>query len=391
MIVVVLFMRHPLNLEKRLDIRKRENSFRKFHQGFFLTDFSSNDYLGFAASSEIFSATDRILRENNSLKNGSTGSRLLSGNHILYEIVEDYLARFHNSETALIFNSGYDANLGFFSSVPEKGDVVFYDEYIHASIRDGLVMSRAKAYKFRHNDIEDLQSKLTRFRGSEGNRFADVYVVTESVFSMDGDIPDLEKLSQFSIDNDCFLIVDEAHAVGIFGEKGEGLVGHLGLNDKVFARIVTFGKAVGVHGAAILGSSQLASYLVNFARSFIYTTGLPPHSIAAILSSYTYLEENNKEREELLNNISLFRSLIKNFQVEEYFLDSKTPIQSCIIPGNGEVKNLALKLQENGFDIKPVLSPTVPQGKERLRICLHSFNTEEEMKSVLKLIGTFII
>src|SRR5690606_26004002 len=181
----------------------------------------------------------------------STGSRLLSGNFELYEKAENFLAEFHNSEAGLIFNSGYDANLGFFSSVPQKGDVVFYDEYIHASIRDGLQLSRAKSFKFRHNDIEDLQKGIIRFRESDRNNFADIYVVTESVFSMDGDIPDLENLSAFTDENNCFLVIDEAHSVGIFGVKGEGLVQHFGLEEKVFARIVTFGKAMGVHGAAI--------------------------------------------------------------------------------------------------------------------------------------------
>src|SRR5690606_29055245 len=184
-------MHNPLKLDKRLESRKNNNSLRCLvkSEG---VDFSSNDYLGFASSSEIFHKTMQILKDNNCLKNGSTGSRLLSGNFELYEKAENFLAEFHNSEAGLILNSGYDANLGFFSSVPQKGDVVFYDEYIHASIRDGLQLSRAKSFKFRHNDIEDLQKGIIRFRESDRNNFADIYVVTESVFSMDGDIPDLE-------------------------------------------------------------------------------------------------------------------------------------------------------------------------------------------------------
>ena len=191
--------------------------------------------------------------------NGATGSRLISGNSLFYTEVEKEISTFHNSEEALVFNSGYDANLGFFSSVPQRGDIVLFDEYIHASIRDGIRLSTAKAFKFKHNDLKNLKEQLLKF-SSEDN---EVFVVTEAVFSMDGDSPNLVLLSDICEAYQAHLIVDEAHAVGVFGTNGEGLVQSLGLENKVFARIITFGKAFGCHGAAIIGASELVRKLIK--------------------------------------------------------------------------------------------------------------------------------
>jgi 8-amino-7-oxononanoate synthase len=357
-----------------------------------LIDFASNDYLGFAGNAELFSKTQRILEEYNILQNGATGSRLLSGNHKLYPIAEKQIADFHKADAALIFNSGYDANIGFFSAIPQKGDFIFYDELAHASIRDGIRMSNAKAYKFNHNDLEDLKKKLNIIT-AEAN--SEIYIVTESVFSMDGDSPDLKAFSNFAKDGNYHLVVDEAHSVGVSGEKGKGLVQDLGLEKMVFARIVTFGKALGVHGAVILGSELLEQYLVNFSRSFIYTTALSPHSLAAIIASYERLEkfesvEFNSELKILQENILFFRSEVNRLNLKQHFLESTSAIHCCIVSGNDEVKNIANQIQNKGFNVKAILSPTVPQGKERLRFCLHSYNSKEEIKDLLELLATFI-
>ena len=309
---------------------------------------------------------------------------MLSGNHKVYQQAEDYIAQFHKSESALIFNSGYDANVGFFSSLPQKGDLILYDELCHASIRDGIQLSYAKAYKFDHNDFEDLERLILR------NPNTTIYIVTESVFSMDGDAPNLEELVQLSSKYDCLLIVDEAHALGVFGEKGEGLVQMLHLQDTVFARIMTFGKGLGCHGAAVLGSPELKDYLVNFARSFIYTTGLSPHSVATILMAYQFLENNQENIKNLRENIIHFNQQKILLGLKPLFVHSKSAIQSAIIPGNEKVKSIAKQFQEKGFDIKAILSPTVPEGQERLRFCLHSFNSKEEISEVLSLLGTFV-
>ena len=377
----------PLKLEKRLQKRKNDNSFRKLLSYRREIDFSSNDYLGLASSEKIYNQAHQILKENKLLRNGATGSRLLSGNHVLYDITEKYLAEFHQTEAALIFNSGYDANIGFFASVPKRGDLIFYDELVHASIRDGISMSNARAYKFDHNNPENLQNKLSKLEKAEDS---EIYIVTESVFSMDGDIAPLENFTKISEKFGAFLIVDEAHAAGIFGERGEGLVQELGIQHKVFARVNTFGKAPGCHGAVILGSKSLKEYLVNFSRSFIYTTALPPHAVATILAVYQQLEKGILQIQQLKNNIQFFRNEVSLNNLAEDFLESKSAIQSCIIPGNDRVKNIADRLKKEGFGVKPILSPTVPKGRERLRFCLHSFNSEEEISRVLKILAKLL-
>jgi len=379
----------PLKLAKSIDIRKQQNAIRSLGSKKDLIDFSSNDYLGFSDLKQIYFTAEKILTDFNLLKNGATGSRLLSGNHQLFSPAEDFIANFHSAESALIFNSGYDANIGFFSSVPQRGDLIFYDELAHASIRDGISMSRAKAYKFKHNDLDDLRDHIERSRNK--NQDSEIYIVTESVFSMDGDIPDLKTLAEFAEKQHCFLVIDEAHATGVFGSDGAGMVQELGIQDKVFARIITFGKALGCHGAVILGSSTLKEYLVNFARSFIYTTALPPHSVATILASYQYLKNNpgtevGSELNKLKQNIEFFKTGIIENRLQSFFSESNSAIQSCIIPGNENVKNTASKLETEGFNVKPILSPTVPKGKERLRFCLHSFNSREEISEVLKIL-----
>jgi len=379
----------PLKLAKSIDIRKQQNTIRNLGSKKDLIDFSSNDYLGFSDLKQIYFTAEKILTDFNLLKNGATGSRLLSGNHQLFSPAEDFIANFHSAESALIFNSGYDANIGFFSSVPQRGDLIFYDELAHASIRDGISMSRAKAYKFKHNDLDDLRDHIERSRNK--NQDSEIYIVTESVFSMDGDIPDLKTLAEFAEKQHCFLVIDEAHATGVFGSDGAGMVQELGIQDKVFARIITFGKALGCHGAVILGSSTLKEYLVNFARSFIYTTALPPHSVATILASYQYLKNNpgtevGSELNKLKQNIEFFKTGIIENRLQSFFSESNSAIQSCIIPGNENVKNTASKLETEGFNVKPILSPTVPKGKERLRFCLHSFNSREEISEVLKIL-----
>ncbi|MDD7887125.1 8-amino-7-oxononanoate synthase [Flavivirga sp. 57AJ16] len=384
----------PKKLQQKLEERKANNALRQLGTQNNLTDFSSNDYLGFSKSKTIFNNTHAFLTEQNITYNGATGSRLLSGNHPLYNIVESLLSSFHNSESALIYNSGYNANVGIFSCVPQRGDIILYDEYIHASIRDGIKLSHAKAYKFKHNHLEDLECHLARppagrSGSQEVSQKNNIYVVTESVFSMDGDSPDLITMSQICKTHNAYLIVDEAHAVGIFGEHGAGLVQHLKLEKDVFARIVTFGKAMGSHGAAILGSDSLKQYLVNFSRSFIYTTALTPHTLANIHTAYheLILTENIKK---LHKNIAHFKGEVIKNGLQNYFIASDSAIHCCIISGNDTVKLMSQKFQEQGFNIKPILSPTVPKEHERLRFCLHALHSKEDISKVLKGLTTFV-
>ncbi len=377
----------PPKLLEKLEKRHLEDSLRSLPQNSNLVDFSSNDYLGFARNGKISEDALKLLQKHE-LFNGATGSRLLTGNHELYNELEQLLADFHKASCALVYNSGYDANIGFFSSVPQRGDVVFYDELIHASIRDGIQMGTSKSYKFAHNDLDDLEQRIKTIKAkSQG---FEIYVVTESVFSMDGDVPNLKKLVELCQGNGAHLIVDEAHATGVFG-NGKGMLNELGLENEVFARVITFGKAFGCHGAAILGANDLKQYLINFSRSLIYTTALPPHSIATILAAYARVEDNGGvERKKLMENIQYFKKKVVDLKLMETFIPSSSAIHCAVVPGNKKVRQISLQLQDAGFNIKPILSPTVKKGAERLRFCLHAYNTKEEISEALFLLKKLI-
>jgi len=374
---IVLFSAEKY-LKESLDKRRSEGSFRTLKVLHDLKDFCSNDYLGFSTTGELHA---RILEFNQKqpklITEGSTGSRLISGNSAVTESLEEFIASYHDAEAALIFNSGYDANVGLFSSIPKRGDTIFYDELVHASIRDGIRLSYAKAYSFRHNDVEHLKEL---FKLANGN----VYIAVESVYSMDGDIAPLKEISVLCEEKNANLIVDEAHATGVFGQTGKGCVAEQFLEKKVFARVHTYGKALGTHGAAVIGSKLLKDYLINFARSFIYTTALPYHSLIAIRCAYALLSESEEANKSLHKNIKLFNKLISE---NTKYNGSLSPIQSIIIPGNKKVIELAKAIQIKGFDVRPILSPTVPIGKERLRICIHSFNEENEISALAEMIN----
>jgi len=358
---------HYQYIQQQLVKREEENALRTLKTNDGLIDFCSNDYLGFSSEKEIH-ILDKALSQY-----GATGSRLISGNYKLTEEIEDYLTDFYRSESALIFNSGYNANIGLFSSLPQKGDTIIYDDLIHASIRDGIRLSHANAFSFKHNDIDHLEIKL---KNASGN----IYIAVESVYSMDGDVASLEKIIKLCNKYNAALIVDEAHAVGIYGQ-GKGLVSELKLENEVFARIITFGKAYGIHGATVLGNKLLKDYLINFSRAFIYTTALPLHSILSIRKAHHFLLQHKNRIETLKENIKHFQNLIINSKLST--ISSNSAIQCVVVPGNNEVKRLAEKIQKYGFDVRPILSPTVPKGQERLRICLHSFNTKEEISQLI--------
>ena len=354
-------------LKDKLNERKAEQAFRQLKTTEGMVDFCSNDYLGMATCGLIEKAGS--FRQNPSaLRHGSGGSRLLAGNYPLIEETERLLAAFHQAPAGLIYNSGYDANVGLLGAVPRRGDTVLYDFLSHASIRDGIRLSFAQSSSFGHNDLGDLEKKL---KSASGNKF----VVTESVFSMDGDKAPLTDIAVLCKHYQAHLVVDEAHATGIIGARGEGLVQHLGLQSSCFARVHTFGKAVGCHGAIVLGSETLRDYLVNFSRSFIYTTALPQASITAIKVSYELFPAMEGARDHLITLVKRFRDKPVPFER----LRSDTPIQAVLVPGNEQARLVSRIIQERGLDVRPILYPTVPKGLERLRIVLHSFNTSEEL------------
>lgn len=358
-------------LLEKLEVREQDLALRSLKKQNDRIDFCSNDYLGLARNKALQKQINQEI-SHNQYAHGSTGSRLISGNHPLFEKTEAKIARFHHAEEALIFNSGYDANLGLISAIAGRGDAIIYDNLIHASLRDGIRLSLATAYSFLHNDMRNLEEKLKRLKRRS-------FIVVESVYSMDGDEAPLEELTSLCNRYEANLIIDEAHATGVIGEKGEGLVQLAGVEKQCFARIHTFGKAVGVHGAAVLGSKTLKQFLINYARTLIYTTALPPADVAAISVAYDYFPKMKDERKHLQQLISHFQRT--NLPFEK--LTSTTPIQIVMMPGNEEALTLATNLQRKGLDVKAILSPTVPKGKERLRITLHAFNAFEDIQKLI--------
>jgi 8-amino-7-oxononanoate synthase len=366
-------------IKNKLDERKLLGTYRVLRPESTLTDFCSNDYLGFARSSVLKTNIQHEIDTHPLSLNGATGSRLISGNIIYTEQLEQQIATFHQSEAGLLFNSGYDANVGLFSSLPQKGDTIIHDELIHASIIDGARLSYANRYTFRHDDLDSLEAKLKQAKGI-------CYVVIESVYSMDGDTPPISNILQLTEQYDAHLIVDEAHAVGLYPS---GLITHLGLQDRVFARVVTFGKALGCHGAIVLGSNLLREYLINFARAFIYTTAASFHQLAAVKMAYGLLSQSATEIELLHQNISLFKQGIQ--QNDNYpLINSDSAIQCVVLNSNDKAKQAALQLQSAGLDVRAILSPTVAQGSERIRICLHSYNAVEQIGLLTSTINTII-
>lgn len=353
-----------------LEEKQKTNAYRSLKNWPQGIDFFSNDYLGFTKD-DALNATEHFE------SHGAGGSRLISGNHTTYTEVESFIAQTHSVEAALIFPTGFMTNLGVLSSLPQRGDVILYDELCHASIRDGIRLSHASAFRFKHNDIEDLQSKLDQHL-SKANH---IYVVTESVFSMDGDIAPLEEIAALCDNDKTGLIIDEAHALGVFNL---GLVHKLDLQSKVLATVVTFSKAIGLHGGAVLGNQLLIDFLVNHARSLIYTTGLPPENVHRIKLAYELLlKQGNERRARLEELIQLFKDTIST-KVSSYLLPSKTPIQSIVLGNNDFTKNTEQQLLEKGFLVKAILHPTVPLGTERIRIILHAFNSEDEVLSLAR-------
>ena len=367
-------------LDDKLRERTQAGNLRKLTTQQAAVDLFSNDYLGLVTTGTLAELMQPINSEFHTT--GSTGSRLLSGNSEQAELLEHTIAKFHKAEAALLFNSGYDANMGLLASITGRNSTILSDELCHASLIDGIRLSTAsRKYKFAHNDLEDLEEKLKKHT-AEGS----VIVVVESAYSMDGDMAPLAAIVDLCETYDAQLVVDEAHATGVVGKHGEGLVYTLGLQDKVFARVHTFGKALGCHGAAVVGSELLKQYLINFARPFIYTTALPGHSVHAAYCAYQYLSGHNFSNQPLHDLIAHFRSRIKETGSEGW-KDSISPIQALVVGDNERSKLLASKLQSAGLQVKPILHPTVSAGMERLRICLHTFNTKEQVDLLFDLLA----
>lgn len=363
-------------LAQRLKAREGQNALRRLSAINDLVDFSSNDYLGLSTNQDLQQSVDDAYKVG-SQRLGATGSRLLSGNSTYALSLEKFLADYYSAEAALLFNSGYNANTALLQAIPQRGDTIIYDELIHASLKEGARLSFATKYSFKHNNLSDLEKKIQKAEGV-------VYVVVESIYSMDGDQCDLQAIVTLCQKYDANIILDEAHSTGVLGVHGNGLACLEGIESQIFARLHTFGKGMGCHGAIVVGNKILIDYLINFGLSFIYTTALPIHSLVTIKCAHEYLREHLKVVELLRTKIDLFDSLMAECP---FMIQSSGPIKAVKIPGNDQVKKVAELIQKAGFDVRPIMSPTVKKGEERLRICLHNYNSDTEITELCDLLN----
>lgn len=362
------------NFQEALDKRKEAGTLRVLKQKSEGIDFYSNDYLGLARNKELQQMLLEKIIANPQVLSGSTGSRLISGNSSEVIETEIFIAREHQYPSALLFSSGYNANLALFSTLPTRHDTIIVDEKIHRSVHDACKMSHAKKLKFKHNDVEDLEQVLKKQNGN-------CYVAIESLYSMDGDMTPIQEIIQIVEKYKASLIVDEAHAFGVFGY---GLVEKYQLQNRVLATVITYGKTLGAHGSAILCEDVVKSYLINFASPFIYTTSAQNVQWMSIKTGYEFLKENENLSIKLQENIKIFRQ--QNLKTPS---SEKSPIQAIVIPDNHQLRALKETLLNEGFLTYAVYSPTIKEGTERLRICLHSFNAEEEIIQLTKIIKEF--
>ncbi|CAM4510339.1 8-amino-7-oxononanoate synthase [Paenibacillus endophyticus] len=334
-----------------------------------LLNMSSNDYLGLSQHPAILEVMREALLTEGA---GSGASRLTTGNGLAYVRLEEALADWQNCEAALVFANGYMANSGVISTLVGRGDVVFSDQLNHASMVDGIVFSRAEHARYRHNDLEHLRKLLNNNRDKRRK-----LIVTDAIFSMDGDRAHLQELISLKHEYGAMLMVDEAHSGGLYGGRGEGLCHELGLQNDVDIHMGTFSKSFGVYGAYICGSRTLIRWLVNKARPLIYSTALPPSIIAGIAKALVLVKEENWRRERIHLATRLFRSLLCNSGFKIGAGDS--PIVPLIVGDNETALRFSSALEEEGIAAVAIRPPTVPEGTARIRFSLSAVHTDKEL------------
>jgi len=337
-------------------------------------DLSSNDYLGFTTHPKLKQASKEAVER---LGVGSSASRLLSGDSDIFHELEEKTAQFKGKKKALIFNSGYQANIGIISAFYGRRDVIFSDKLNHASIIDGIILSGAKLFRFIHSDSNHLEQLLKEQR----HKFKEALIITESVFSMDGDKPALGELVSLKEKYNCKLMVDEAHATGIFGKNGSGVVEEEALVERIDLIIGTFSKALGSFGGYVACSKDAVDYLINTSRSFIYSTALPPSVIATNLASLELVEEEPERRRDLINNAGYFRKKLEDLGFK---IRGSSQIVPLIVSDNEEVVKASQELQKKGYWVLPIRPPTVPRGESRLRFSLTLNHSKEILEKLIK-------
>jgi len=334
-------------------------------------NFCSNDYLGLAASPVLRERVAEAVR--NAERVGGTGSRLLSGQTEKWRELEENFAKFAGTEAALFFTTGYAANVGLLSSLVGKDDIIFSDELNHASLIDGMRLSGARKVIYPHLGLSALEDALRREAGAPRRKV----VVTESVFSMDGDIAPLPEIVNLTEKYNAVVVLDEAHATAVHGPEGRGLAAAEGLTHRVLAIVHTCGKALASAGAFVCGSAVLKEHLLNHARTFVFSTALPPYFAAQIQAALELAEGMDEERKTLLERAAGFRAIL---QAEGFDVaDSGSQIVPVILGGNDPALDAAEHLQREGFAVRGIRPPTVPEGRARLRLSLTTRSPEHEL------------
>jgi len=368
---VYRFLRETISCGKRLT-----------YKGIDYLDFSSNDYLGLSAKIELWNKfVETPGFEKSVFGGGSCSSRLLTGNGISYSKLENLLSGLYKRDAALVFNSGYHANLGILPALVSKNDFVLADKLVHASIIDGLQLSKSKIFRYRHNDMNHLEYFLEKQRKD----FDQVFIVTESVFSMDGDTADLKKLVELKNKYNLFLYVDEAHAIGVLGEKGLGLCEKENLTDHIDFIIGTFGKAVASQGAFLVCDSVIRDFLINTTRPLIFTTALPSFSLEWTICSLQHIITMTAEREKLTLLSRYFREQLESLELKTI---GDSQIVPLILGENKAVVALSDYLQANHIFVLPVRPPTVPEGTARLRFSINAQMDQDDIDHVIHLLKT---
>ena len=374
------------HIDEFLERQKKDGSLRELRpvskrKGSLITvkgkeyiDFSSNNYLGLTGHPQMIQASKEAAEKYGT---GSGAARLLSGDSDLFHELEDKTAKFKNKESALVFNSGYQANVGIISALFGLGDVIFADRFVHASIIDGIMLSGAQLFRFRHNDAEHLKMLLQKNR----SKFKNALIVTESIFSMDGDTAPLKELAVLNKEFDCTFMVDEAHATGIYGKNGSGMVEEEDLTDQVELIMGTFSKALGSFGAYLACSKKIKQYLVNTCRSFIFSSALPPSVIACNIKALELVQKGPGRRDKVRDLSQYFRGALRDSGIST---ESRSQIIPVVVGENEKTVKLSEKMGDTGIWVLPIKYPTVPKGEARLRF---SVTYDHERSSIDRVVG----
>ncbi len=343
-------------------------------------NFCSNNYLGLADDPRLREAASECIKEEGV---GSGASRLVCGNMAAHRELEETIARFKGTQSCLTFSTGYMANVGIISSIFGRDDLILCDRLNHASIIDGIILSQAKFKRYPHNDMEALEEMLCSATG-----FRRRGIITDSVFSMDGDLAPLDRIVALAEKYDCLVMIDEAHALGVMGKNGKGLAEHFSVEDKIDIQMGTLSKAAGSFGAYCCGSKELIEFLVNKARSFIYTTALPPAVAATSKKAIEIIRDEPMLRQKLLANTDYFHKAILAMGFNT--LSSQTPIIPIVVGESAVAVEFSKRLLEEGIFVSAIRPPTVPAGTARLRLTVMTTHTREDLDCVLeklKIIG----